>query len=136
MNYIIIVSVLLVSCICISSSIGISYYAMNTSNVETTKPPVNVDYSTQWRCISGINVPIRLDSNGDVQCSSTDGINCLWDKKCDLSKLPSNLNPLTCGDPNVYKKWKTYGYEKKDHWCNKGFYALKKSDTPTPNHLV
>jgi len=34
--------------------------------------------ATPWACYSGIDVPIRLNSAGDVECMAPDGANCLW----------------------------------------------------------
>jgi hypothetical protein len=87
----------------------------------------NFDMSTskcnEWRCIKGINVPVRLDNNNDVECLSTNGKDCLWSDNCDQKLQEYNnkkytIDPLTCGIDHQ-KHWGGTGYDTKDHWCNK-----------------
>jgi len=111
----------------------------NAQNSEqnTTQPvqPTQPDYSTKWTCLNGINVPVRLNSSGDVQCAATDGRNCLWGDSCNASTLPDNLKPLTCGSDHN-SQWGGTGYSDKNHWCNKVFRTIKTPDTPQPKDLV
>lgn len=77
--------------------------------------------NAQWRCVPGIYFPIRY-VNGDVQCLSTDGINCMGqgsDAGCAALQIPANANPLTCGADHL-SKWGSTGYDNPAHWCNKG----------------
>lgn len=76
---------------------------------------------TSWFCVQqqigrrGV-APIRVNVDGDIECMSTDGQNCLWDffagKPCNvtLANPPAagSLKPLVCGSP---------GYNSTGHWC-------------------
>jgi hypothetical protein len=77
----------------------------------------------QWRCVAGYNTPVRY-INGDVQCLSTDGINCMYVPDAagcvsTLSNIPANINPLSCGADHL-AKWGSTGYDNPQHWCNTG----------------
>lgn len=106
-----------------------------TQNTQPTNTPAPTDYSTQWTCLTGTNVPVRLNNAGDVQCSATDGKNCLWANNCDINSLPKEVNPLTCG--SVHKGfYGSTGYNDTNHWCNKSFKLLKAANTPVPSDLA
>jgi hypothetical protein len=78
-----------------------------------------------WACVGGIDVPVSLNENGDVQCMGTDGRNCIWGKCQEkLENPPKSLKPLSCGD--VHKKiYGSTGYDNPDHWCSKAKPQLK-----------
>lgn len=75
----------------------------------------------QWRCVPGYNTPVRY-VNGDVQCLSTDGTNCMNGGDAAgcaamLSQMPSSVNPLSCGADHL-AKWGSVGYDNPAHWCS------------------
>jgi len=96
----------------------INYY--NTRDFLSSNKP-----SYNWGCVSGIDVPVSLNENGDVQCMATDGVNCLWGQCQEkLKNQPQSIKPLTCGD--VHKKiYGGTGYDTPDHWCSKARPELK-----------
>ncbi len=102
-----------------SSSTGGSG-SLNVISPIPEKKPIIVPEPTAWRCVPGVKAPLRKNANGDVECASIDGKNCLQSKPCDqqLKTLPNNLNPLACGEMHK-KQWGGTGYDKPGHWCNK-----------------
>jgi hypothetical protein len=74
----------------------------------------------KWRCgVSGLNTPVSIAADGNVQCMSTNGKDCWWGK-CRGKSVPRHgkLRPLVCGAMHK-KKWGGNGYKSKGHWCNK-----------------
>jgi len=74
----------------------------------------------KWRCgVSGLNTPVSIAADGNVQCMSTNGKDCWWGK-CRGKSVPRHgkLKPLVCGAMHK-KKWGGNGYSSKGHWCNK-----------------
>jgi hypothetical protein len=75
---------------------------------------------TCWKCEDGINVPIRRNAQGDIECASTNGFSCLWQaNKADCDGVIANmppLNPLKCGDDHR-RKFGGDGYSNPRHWC-------------------
>lgn len=79
----------------------------------------------RWRCVPGIACPIRY-YNGDIQCMSVDGVNCMWqadDAACAALQPPANVNPLACGADSL-AKWGSTGYDDPNHWCFRGKNAI------------
>jgi hypothetical protein len=82
---------------------------------------------TPWTCVPGVAVPIRMNSNGGIECLSQDGQNCIWppDGNCaDVDQSISGVDPLTCGDEH----WEYYGitgYDSSTHWCFIGWDYFK-----------
>merc|ERR1711959_570927 len=74
----------------------------------------------KWRCgISGLNAPMSIAADGNVQCMSTNGRDCWWGR-CRGRTVPRHgkLRPLKCGA--MHKRvWGGTGYSSKGHWCNK-----------------
>jgi len=84
--------------------------------------------STPWTCYPGIDVPLRLNTAGDVECMATDGANCLWStNNCNgilASYGSASLSPLSCGD--VHRRiYGMPGYDVPAHWCYKGWELMK-----------
>lgn len=74
-----------------------------------------------WQCFKNISVPVRMNQDGDVECMSKDGKNCMWDGKCEtkLKTIVRNQDPLTCGA--MHKDlYGSIGYDNPSHWCAKG----------------
>jgi len=76
---------------------------------------------TCWKCADGINVPLRRNDAGDIECMSFDGFNCAWQASkagCDnlLASPPSRIQPLVCGEDHR-RKWGSTGYTNPIHWC-------------------
>ena len=80
----------------------------------------------KFKSITGIDTPIRLNRNYDVECLSIDGKNCLTkeistDKECNnfMFKNFDNIKPLACG--KMLKAVNgTEGYGVANHWCEQG----------------
>jgi len=76
---------------------------------------------------TGIDVPIRLNYNNDIECLSTNGRDCAWGQIKSVDQcnqfLTSNyavLNSLICGDMHL-RVWGGRGYGDPNHWCQKGY---------------
>ena len=71
----------------------------------------------EWQCLPGIAFPVRLNANGDPECSSADGVHC-YDGSTDclatLASLPQSC--LACGPQHAIHLGVT-GYEQRSHWC-------------------
>jgi hypothetical protein len=79
--------------------------------------------ATCWKCEGGIHVPLRRNAAGDIECASTNGLNCLWQASkadCDMTiaQLPADLKPLACGADHK-AKYGGDGYSTPAHWCAK-----------------
>lgn len=77
---------------------------------------------TPWLCrrFNGQFSGVRKNAEGDVECLSSDGKNCMWTG--DIGACNTTLSttkspqPLTCG--KMHKAaYGTTGYDS-DHWCN------------------
>ena len=77
-----------------------------------------------WSCVSDINVPLRKNASGDIECMSQNNKDCLWKSNANecqalLDSPPIDIKPLTCG--SMHKdKWGSTGYDNVAHWCSKG----------------
>jgi hypothetical protein len=89
-------------------------------------------YFNRWLCYeeTGIKTGIRLSRNGNVQCLSKNGRDCVWgnygNKVCRKIKYCRRtqrmMRQLTCGSQKFKKVWGHNGYLfAYDHWCKKGF---------------
>lgn len=119
--------VIILTVILLIIGIIISIYFLSSST--------DISYETKWNCLDGFGVPMRLNKNGDVECASVDGVNCLWSEKCNMSTLPAKLNPLSCGAGHKSAHGES-GYNNPVHWCNKVFKTLKSKNTPIPVDLA
>ena len=90
---------------------------------------------TSWMCIEpakGWFTAIRLGSDGNVECISTDSSNCFWHQdpnRCISSVIdtkPETIKPLACGEHSK-KVYGATGYDDPKHWCAIGrvYYAMK-----------
>ena len=74
----------------------------------------------EWTCAHGLNSPARLSKNGNIECMSHDGKNCIVTHPTACKGLkknpPSKLKPLECGDMHM-RKWGISGYET-GNWCD------------------
>lgn len=92
-----------------------------------------------WKCLPNINVPLRKNAQGDVECMSEDGKGCLWKSnatECNklITSQPSNFQPLACGE--MHKRlWGGTGYDVSSHWCAKGKLAFADTATTTQNNV-
>ncbi|DBA01632.1 TPA: hypothetical protein N0F65_011388 [Lagenidium giganteum] len=85
-----------------------------------------------WTCVNGVNVPLRVNFWGDVECMSSNRRDCHWkSSQSECAALivnPPKLQvPLTCGDVHVDEHG-TGGYGTANHWCRLGatFFMLSK----------
>jgi len=89
--------------------------------------------SSPWSCIPGVNTPLRINQNNDVECMAFDRRNCIWQdtpQQCNRVKNAYQFNnrvaPLSCGKGHQ-SQYGTTGYsDGPGHWCNKGKNALNK----------
>lgn len=85
-------------------------------NVTATPKPK----PTPWVCLPGMPSPIHKNEDGDVECMSVNGRDCLWssDAGCQqtVARPPGNINPLVCGDMHT-RQWGGPGYDNPGHWC-------------------
>ncbi len=63
----------------------------------------------------GLDYWVSLTPDGDAQCFSSSGRNCLRDTN-DLDSQSNRLQPLICGEDHKLK-WGVTGYENSYHWC-------------------
>lgn len=88
--------------------------------VQPPKQIIEKDVSP-WKCVGNDFIPISKNTSGDVQCLSTDGLNCAWQKdKQSCQKIADNppavIIPLSCGKM-YYSLYGTDGYSLPTHWC-------------------
>ena len=75
-----------------------------------------------WKCLPGINVPLKKNAQGDVQCMSHDGVGCLWrgsEGECNalIANVPeASIRPLVCGEMHA-RHYGGGGYDNPGHWC-------------------
>lgn len=79
---------------------------------------------TEWTCLDGIGVPLRLNAENDVECMSHNDKDCLWaamdvcQTTLSTNKDKPELKPLACGAEHT-KHWGGPGYDNPEHWCAK-----------------
>jgi hypothetical protein len=78
---------------------------------------------TKWSCDNGsYNSPMRVNSNGDIECMANNNTNCFWKnnneecKQAIIDTKPTDIKPLACGDMHKSKYGGT-GYDTPGHWC-------------------
>lgn len=73
-----------------------------------------------WKCLGGINVPVRRSPDGEIECMATNGKDCLWGDAASCQRLaaspPGGLQPLACGIRHMLHYGGT-GYDHAGHWC-------------------
>jgi len=96
-------------------------------NCDPNPPPI----TSFWKCYPGIDVPLRENTNGDVECMALDDTNCLWSDNCanvlaqySTEAAAATLNPLACGQEHLTKHGGP-GYNSAAHWCYKGWEFMK-----------
>ena len=99
---------------------------LNTKFTQTKENKLTCLYGYKYESITGINTPIRLTRNFEVECLSFDGKNCLTkeitsDGQCASFMLENEgkFKPLVCG-AMLKKLTGSEGYGDKNHWCEKG----------------
>jgi hypothetical protein len=84
-----------------------------------------VDDISKWTCIPGVDVPVRRNAVGDIECMSSDGRNCSWGGCATKSATPVQpLQPLACGATHNSLYGGT-GYDNPNHWCSMANKAIK-----------
>lgn len=75
----------------------------------------------KWTCQGNANTPFRINKQGDTECFSVNGKDCLvaHPRSCEKLKAspPRHLKPLACGKEHM-KTYGITGYEGSGHWCN------------------
>ena len=66
-----------------------------TDTTTTTPTPTPGPWQVSYSATDKNIVPLRIGSNGSIECMSTNGVNCFWGQNTVTS--PSNLNPRNCG---------------------------------------
>lgn len=77
--------------------------------------------ATNWTCLPDLPVPVRRTAEGEIQCMSDTGGNCMWRgnmEECNqlVESRPSNLIPVECGAKHA-AVWGITGYDTPEHWC-------------------
>ena len=92
---------------------------------------VDVSKETKWQCVDSINVPVRMNKYGDLECYSQSNKHCMWGACSDAANVNAATHQetsLSCGAEHK-EKWGKSGYQHKDHWCNKGRKFLSTQST-------
>lgn len=78
--------------------------------------------SDAWMCMPKVKVALRV-VNGDLECASANGRDCLWDA-CPGTDAPPTpwapevpLQKLACGADHAAKYSGATGYDTPAHWC-------------------
>ena len=105
---------------------GMKYFAENLSRRVKSLPliamkdgnvPSDSKKSKNWKYAQDLKLVYRLNDNGDIECASYDGKNCLWG--LNINQISFNrIKPLACGEHH-YDVWGDTGYAHPEHWCNK-----------------
>jgi hypothetical protein len=87
-------------------------------------PPIAAPPSTgSWYCASmnGQWLGLSLNRNGDVQCASPNGRDCIWSSSQSQCQQASsgNVSPLACGQQH-FNLYGSTGYLISGHWCEIG----------------
>ncbi|RYE35995.1 MAG: hypothetical protein EOP48_29935, partial [Sphingobacteriales bacterium] len=99
--------------------------------------PTNIK-PTDWYCIdtTEIATPLRLNEYGDIECFSTDALNCYWneftrqDCLAVVAKYKDQFNPLACGIHH-FVLWDMMGYDSPSHWCTTSRAIVKAIENKT-----
>ena len=83
-----------------------------------------IGLATPWTFLPGLEVPLRKNNNGDVECDSVNHHDCLWGQQpwgggligVILRTAWGTEQPLTCGDMHA-REWGGPGYDNPNHWC-------------------
>lgn len=88
-----------------------------------------------YECINWMNsnLALKLGNDGNVECASVDGKNCIANCN-EVYDLPIIYGkPLVCGSQH-YKLYNFTGYDDKSHWCS--IYRDIKNDLPLEKDLL
>ena len=104
----------------------------NKTKEQFFKQKMNQHPVGPWKCLERINVPVRKNQNGEVECMSKNHRDCLWQKDFTgcygmIVEPPKDLKPLSCGAMSK-RIWGTTGYNDKNHWCTKAKSLLENSE--------
>lgn len=80
---------------------------------------------------NGYSVAVRFDGS-NVQCYSTDGVNCAWGTSAVNAAKDASARPLSCGAAHK-AAWGSTGYDTSNHWCGMAYgrlYATWQAGTP------
>ena len=90
---------------------GLPVIAMRDKNIS-----VDIKKTKNWKYAQDLKLVYRLNENGDVECATYDGTNCLWG--LNINQISFNkVKPLACGQH--HKVWGEMGYTNPEHWCHK-----------------
>lgn len=89
--------------------------------------------TTDWTCLNNVNVPLRKNTEGNVECMSTNNRDCAWQPNAQgctrlLGTPVSPMRPLTCGTMHK-QQWGGTGYDDRNHWCYTGKYNIYQDTT-------
>lgn len=96
--------------------------ASKTKLTEKNGCPLGFHFKT----VTGVDVPIRMNRDMEIECLSFNGRDCEWGKvplesQCAdyINKNLDNIEPLVCG--NMHQRVHgSLGYGNPIHWCEKG----------------
>lgn len=102
----------------------------------------NVNYkNNKYKCFNNILTPIKINNEGNTECASLDGRNCLWSNNIESCnnyikqyENSSQLKPLKCGQMHR-SVWGSTGYESPQHWCSNGKKQYIESSNKLDNNI-
>jgi len=83
---------------------------------------------------NGTTTAMSLSDSGDIQCVSTDGVNCQWGTTTAATQNLT-IKPAVCGSQVAKTYWGTNGYDTAGHWCNRVFARFYAKWQPAPGDL-
>jgi hypothetical protein len=106
---------------------GQDYEIIPAKYLSAPAPKKQVTRSTDWQCVTGVGVPVRINPTGDVECASKNNKDCMWGG-CDEKRIEEatrhTSTALACGDEHK-AKWGGTGYGG-NHWCQKSLDAIQR----------
>lgn len=122
-------------CLCLLLAIGLSQisneddlkFYQEIDNDDDYEDLISLDKTSflgNWNCnaMKDIGTIIRY-YHGDIQCISTNSVNCIWNAKLEecgtlVSLFGMDKYALSCGEMHM-RIHGTFGYGYPDHWCEK-----------------
>lgn len=96
------------------AALACAFLAINAAHAA---PTAWVDFNS-----NGYSDAMRFDG-GNVQCYSTDGVNCAWGTSAVNAAKDPAPKPLSCGAAHK-AIWGSTGYDTPNHWCGLAYARL------------
>jgi hypothetical protein len=89
-------------------------------------PKKQTTRATDWQCVPGVGVPVRINPAGDVECASKNNKDCIW-AGCNEERIEEanryTSTALGCGEEHK-KHYGGTGYGG-NHWCQRSLDAIQ-----------